>query len=451
MAWVWPITKPLKPLNAGSFKLNKATVDLPAQKTIAAKGIPPILIIGALFFIFGFVTWLNSILIPYLRIACQLNNLESYLVVFAFYISYVVMAIPSGRILRRTGFKNGMALGLVIMAIGALIFIPAALTRTYVIFLVGLFIQGTGLTMLQTAANPYITVLGPPESAAKRISIMGICNKVAGAIAPIVLGVLTLGGVDELKVKLLTMNVEQKQTALDALASRVIVPYIVIVIVLSVLCVLVRFSSLPEIDTEHEDEQLALANSNKTSVFQFPHLLLGVLAMFLYVGVEVMAGDTIIGFGASQGIALNTAKFFSTITLCCMIAGYIAGIICIPKYISQEKALKFSAVAGVLFALSAILTHGYVAVLFIALMGLANSLMWPALWPLALAGLGRFTKAGSSLLIMGIAGGAVIPPVYGVLVDRFNAQQAYWIMVPAYLFIWYYAVKGHKIKTITVN
>ncbi|MEO6521545.1 MAG: sugar MFS transporter [Mucilaginibacter sp.] len=425
----------------------QATIAQPVKKATDSRGIPPILIIGALFFIFGFVTWLNSILIPYLRIACQLNNLESYLVAFSFYISYLVMAIPSAKILKYSGFKKGMALGLLVMAVGALIFIPAAMSRTYVVFLLGLFIQGTGLAILQTASNPYITVLGPPESAAKRISIMGICNKVAGAIAPVVLGAITLKGADELKVKLLTMTIAEKETALNALASRVILPYVIIIIVLVILGILIWFSSLPEIDTEHEDEELAIANSTKTSVFQFPHLLLGVLAMFLYVGVEVMAGDTIISYGASQGIALTTAKFFSTITLCCMIVGYVAGIICIPKYITQDSALKFSALAGVLFALGAIFTHGYTSVLFIALMGLANSLMWPALWPLALAGLGRFTKIGSSLLIMGIAGGAVLPLIYGALADAVNAQQAYWIMVPAYLFIWYYSVKGHKLKT----
>jgi glucose/galactose transporter len=409
--------------------------------------IPPIVIIGILFFIFGFVTWLNSILIPYLRIACELNNFASYLVASAFYISYFVMAIPSGKVLKYTGFKKGMALGLMVMAVGALIFVPAAITRTYPLFLLGLFIQGSGLALLQTASNPYITVVGPPESAATRMSFMGICNKVAGAIAPLVLGAIALKGIDDLKVKLLTMSVSEKQTALDTLATKVIVPYLVMMGVLILLGVLIWFSTLPEVDTEHEDEETAAANSNKTSILQFPHLLLGVLAMFLYVGVEVMAGDTIISYGASQGIALSTAKYFSTITLICMIVGYIAGIICIPKYITQDNALKFSALSGVLFALCAIFTHGYASVLFIALMGLSNSLMWPALWPLALAGLGRFTKIGSSLLIMAIVGGGILPPVYGALADHFNSQQGYWIMVPAYLFIWYYAVKGHNIKS----
>lgn len=404
----------------------------------------PILIIGALFFVFGFVTWLNSVLIPYLKIACELTNFESYLVAFAFYIAYIVMALPSAWVLKKTGFKKGMAVGLVIMAVGALVFIPAALTRTYALFLLGLFIQGTGLTVLQSASNPYITILGPPESAAKRISIMGICNKVAGAIAPILLGAVTLKDADGVTARIAKMDFAEKALELNELAHKVIFPYVAIVAVLVVLSVLVYYSNLPEIDTDVEDEDVALANSDKTSIVQFPHLLLGVLTLFLYVGVEVMAGDTVISYGSSQGIALSTAKFFTTYTLISMIVGYIVGILCIPKYFTQQTALKVSAILGVILAVAAILTEGYISVLFISLLGLANSLMWPAIWPLAISGLGRFTKTGASLLIMGIAGGAVIPLLYGYLADAVNPQHAYWIMVPCYVFIWYYAVLGHK-------
>lgn len=410
------------------------------------KGLSPIAIIGALFFVFGFVTWLNSVLIPYLRIACELNNFESYLVAFSFYIAYLVMAIPSGKLLKVIGFKKGMAAGLFIMAIGALIFIPAAMSRTYVLFLIGLFVQGTGLAVLQTASNPYITIVGPRESAAKRISIMGICNKVAGSIAPIALGAITLKNADSLISRLKTMDPTQKALELDALASRVIIPYILIIIVLSVLALLVYKSGLPEIDTNNEDETVAAANSGKTSIFQFPHLLLGMITLFFYVGVEVMAGDTIISYGASQGIALSTAKFFTTCTLFAMILGYIIGIICIPKYFTQAQALIASAALGLVFSIIAIFSHGYVSVLFIALLGLANSLMWPAIWPLAIADLGRFTKTGSSLLIMAIAGGALLPLLYGRLADMFNSQQAYWILIPCYLFIAYFATFGHKVR-----
>ncbi|MGZ8538477.1 MAG: sugar MFS transporter, partial [Flavisolibacter sp.] len=399
------------------------------QKILTRSAFPPIFIIGALFFIFGFVTWLNSVLIPYLKLACELNNFESYLVAFAFYIAYFVMAIPSAWVLKKSGFKKGMSIGLLVMAIGAVIFIPAAMTRTYALFLLGLFILGTGLALLQTASNPYITIIGPPESAAKRISIMGICNKVAGAIAPIILGAVTLKNADAIQAKIVALNEVQKAAELDALAERVIIPYIIIAVVLVILALFVYYSSLPEIDTDKEDETVSTANVNKTSIFQFPHLVLGVFALFLYVGVEVMAGDTIISYGASQGIPLATAKFFTTCTLLAMILGYIIGIICIPKYLSQQKALKLCAILGVIFTLASIFTHGYVSVLFIALLGLANSLMWPAIWPLAINGLGRFTKIGSSLLIMGIAGGALLPLLYGWLADIINPKQAYWIMV----------------------
>jgi fucose permease len=200
------------------------------------------------------VTWLNGVLIPYLRIACELNNFESYFVAFAFYISYFVMAIPSAWVLKVTGFKRGMAVGLFVMAAGALIFVPAAMTRTYGLFLTGLFVLGTGLAILQTASNPYITILGPKESAARRISIMGICNKVAGVISPLILGIIVLKDADIVVDKVKTMDAVQKALMLDGLASRVIIPYIIMAVILVGLGLMVRFTSLPEIDTDHEDE-----------------------------------------------------------------------------------------------------------------------------------------------------------------------------------------------------
>jgi MFS transporter, FHS family, L-fucose permease len=405
----------------------------------------PMIIISALFFVFGFVTWLNGTLIPYLKIACELNNFESYFVAFAFYISYFVMAIPSSWVLQKTGFKKGMMLGLLVMAIGALVFIPAANTRTYGLFLTGLFIIGTGLSILQTASNPYITILGPIESAARRISIMGIFNKIAGTLAPIVLGAIVLANADTLMNELKVLDDAQKALKLDELASRVIMPYTIMAIVLAALAAFVYFSGLPEV----EQEQEIISDTNqtaKTSVLQFPNLVLGVMSIFLYVGVEVIAADTLSNYGQSQGIELSIAKNFASYTLTAMVIGYLIGIATIPKIIKQEKALAISAVTGVLFSVIAIFTSGYTSVLFIALLGLANSLMWPAIWPLAIHGLGKFTKIGSSLLIMGIAGGAVLPLIYGRLADVINPQQAYWIMVPCYLFILYYATKGYKLK-----
>jgi FHS family L-fucose permease-like MFS transporter len=416
-------------------------------------GLNPIIIIGALFFIFGFVTWLNGVLIPYLKIACELNSFESYLVATAFYIAYLLMAKPSAWVLKVFGFKNGMAVGLLVMGVGALIFIPAALTRIYPIFLLGLFVQGSGLAVLQSASNPYITILGPPESAAKRISIMGIFNKSAGVLAPLALGAVVLNNIDAFTANLVKLSPADKIVQLNELAHRVILPYVLIVIVLVVLAVLIYFSGLPEIDTDHEDAEVAAANTGKTSILQFPHLIIGVIALFFYVGAEVIAGDTIINYGVAHHLPLSEARYLASATLTFMVIGYISGIIFIPKYIHQQKALVYSAILGTVLTVVAIFAPKYISIGCIALLGLANSLMWPAIWPLALSGLGRFTKIGSSLLVMGIAGAAVFPPLYGLLVEstkaskglEIAAQTSYWLLIPIYLFILYFATLGYKL------
>lgn len=406
----------------------------------------PLIMIGMLFFVFGFVTWLSAVLIPYLQLACELNNFQSYLVAFAFYISYFLMGIPSGWLLKLTGFKNGLSLGLLLVAAGSLLFVPAALSRFYPLFLVGLFIQGAGLTVLQTASNPYVAILGPKESAARRISFMGICNGIAGALAPVILGAVILNDADAVKNKLSQLNPAQKIAELDALAGKVIAPYLIITVILVILAIIIRFSALPEVDEEEIEEETILAGQpTRTSILQFPHLLLGVLVLFLYTGVEVIAGNSIIGYGSFQGIPLTVSKFFTSFTLISMLVGYLIGIVCIPRFFSQETALKSSALLGILFAVAAIFSSGLVSVVFVALLGLANSLMWPSIWPLAIAGLGRFTKTGASLLVMAISGAALIPLLYGYITDYTNPQQAYWIVVPCYITIGYYAIYGHKL------
>ena len=404
----------------------------------------PIVIIGVLFFVFGFVTWLGSVLIPYLKIACQLSSFASYLVAFSFYISYTVMAAPAGAVLRRTGYKKGMSLGLLIMAAGSMLFLPAAGIRSYQLFLAGLFIQGTGLAILQTAANPYVTILGPLESAARRMGIMGICNGVAGIMAPLIIGSVTLKDADEVRDHVARLSGSAKLAMLDGLAHRVILPYAIITLVLLVLAIWVFFSPLPEMHSDETAEEVSGGETAKTSIFQFPHLLLGVLTLFLYVGVEVIAGDTIINYGSSQGIRLSAARFFTSGTLGCMLAGYLIGILLIPKYLSQATALKVSAALGLVFVFVALSTSGLVSVAFIALLGLANSMVWPSIWPLAIDGLGRFTAAGSSLLIVAIGGGALLPLAYGWLAQVSTPQHAYWLVVPCYCCIAWYAVYGHK-------
>jgi MFS transporter, FHS family, L-fucose permease len=405
----------------------------------------PMIIIGALFFIFGFVTWVNGSLIPYLKIACELEtDFQSYLVATAFFIAYTVMAIPSSYVLSRTGYKKGMSLGLSVMAVGALLFVPAAQSRDYNLFLIALFIIGTGLALLQTASNPYVSIIGPIESAAARISIMGICNKVAGILAGLIFGYIALKDADTLVEGLKTMSPEARDARLDELAGRVVTPYIAIACVLLVLAVTILFSGLPDLKEEHLTDQASVNTGEAKSIFEFPHLWLGVLALFLYVGVEVMAGDTVISYGRSLGIPLSEARYYTQWTLGFMLLGYVIGIFAIPKYMSQSRALAFSAVLGVILTVAAVFTDGRTSVCFVASLGLANSLMWPAIFPLSISGLGKFTKTGSALLIMAISGGAILPLIYGKLSEWSGTREAYGMMLPCYLFILYFARSGYR-------
>jgi glucose/galactose transporter len=411
-----------------------------------------IFIIGFLFFVFGFITWLNGSLIQFLKLVCQLDNdVQAFFVTTSFYMAYFFLAIPSSMILKRTGFKKGMALGLAVMAVGSLIFIPAAKERSFGLFLTGLFIQGTGLALLQTASNPYISIIGPIESAAKRISIMGICNKVAGIASPLILSAVLLSNATELEKKIdATTVAADKEQLLNVLAGRVINPYIILAVLLAILAFLLLKSPLPEPEADKEETTASLSVAgNKKSIWDFPHLILGALCIFLYVGVEVMAGDAIGVYGKTMGMPLDETKYFTTFTLVAMLAGYVTGIFTIPKIISQQTALKLSAISGIIFSIAVFVTHGYTAITFIALLGLANALMWPAIWPLAIDKLGKFTKTGSALLVMGIAGGAVVPLLYATLKKETglnipNHIAFFSCVLPCYLYILYYAVKGHR-------
>lgn len=388
----------------------------------------PLLIIGALFFIFGFVTWVNSVLIAFFKQAFNLSTVSSNLVAFAFFISYTLMAIPSSAVLKRTGFKNGMSLGLLVMAVGTLIFVPAAKSVSYPLFLVGLFLIGIGLTVLQTASNPYATILGPRESAAQRISFMGVANKVAGILSQFIFGGLLLTGANSISGA--------------ASLEKVVTPYLILTGVLVVLAALIRYSNLPEVSEEQDDTTSDV--SSHTSVWQFPNLVLGVVALFCYVGAEVIAGDTIINYGKALGFPNDEAKDFTTYTLYGLLAGYILGIVLIPKVISQHKALLFGAAYGLVLTIATLLTDGFTSVLCVALLGFGLAPIWPAMWPLALNRLGQFTKIGSALLIMGISGGAVLPLLHGYLTDAVSPKMAYALLLPLFGFILYYATIGHK-------
>ena len=420
---------------------------VPAIAQPANRHAGSIAIIGMLFFIIGFFTWINGPLITFVKLAFDLDEVKAFFVVFVFYISYFVLALPASWALKRTGLKKGLALSLFVMAVGAAVFGELSTQRIYAGALTGLFIIGGGLALLQTAVNPYISILGPIESAAQRIALMGICNKIAGMLAPVLIGSLVLHGIGDLSTQVAAADAATKTVLLDEFAAKIHTPYLVMAGVLVLVAIAILFSSLPEIKpAEANAERGDGATTGKGSVFQFPHLWLGVLCLFVYVGVEVLAGDAIGTYGNGFGLPLDETKFFTSFTLGAMLLGYLLGLVAIPRFISQERYLSLSAILGVLFAIGAFLTHGYVSVGFVAALGFANAMMWPAIFPLAIKGLGRFTETGSALLIMGIAGGAIIPQLFAVLKQHYDFQLVFVLLaVPCYLYILFFALRGHRV------
>lgn len=418
-------------------------------------------ILAGMFFIFGFVSWVNSILIPYFRIACELTHFESYFVAFAFYIAYFVMAIPSGILLKKVGFKRGIMYGFMLTALGAFLFVPAALVRQFEIFLIGLFSIGTGLAILQTAANPYVTIIGPIESAARRISIMGICNKFAGIISPLIFAALILKADDSELFSLIesgTLDAITKSAMLDELIQRVIVPYAILGGLLVLAGIGIRYSILPEINTDEQNatDEKENGHNSKKSIFDFPYLILGALAIFFHVGTQVIAIDTIINYANSMGIDLLEAKVFPSYTLACTMIGYVLGILIIPKYVSQTKALIICTILGLLLSFGVVFAdfnvtlfghQANISIFLLCALGFPNALIYAGIWPLSIHGLGKFTKTGSSLLIMGLCGNATLPLIYGYFAEVYDLRIGYWILIPCYLYLIFFATKGHKINS----
>jgi len=417
-------------------------------------------IIAFMFFMFGFTSWINAILIPYFKISFELSHVQSYLVTFAFYISYLLFSVPASYLLKNVGFKKGMMIGFWVMSCGAFLFVPAAITMTYELFLLGLFSIGAGLALLQTAANPYITILGPKERAAQRFSIMGICNKGAGILAPLLFAAVIFKATDSAMLdNVANLSQVERDAVFHELIQRVIVPYACVGTFLFLIGLFIRYSPLPEIDTEHESDELAQANSSKTSITQFPHLILGAIAIFLHVGTQVISIDTVISYAATMNLNLIEAKVFPSYTLTAQICAYFVGIFFIPKFFSQLAALKVSTVLGIILTLLIVFVKKEVTFLghttdisiwFVVMLGLANSLVWAGVWPLALDGLGRFTKIGASLMVMGLAGNAILPLIYGYFVDIWDARNAYWVLFPCYAYLIFYAFRGYKLRKWTL-
>ncbi len=415
------------------------------SNSVRSEALGPVITIGVLFFIFGFVTWLNGPLITFVKLAFTLDDINAFLVLMAFYLSYFFLALPAAVILKRTGMKRGMALGLLVMAAGAILFGHFTTARYYPGALAGLFVIGAGLSLLQTASNPYISILGPIDSAARRIAFMGICNKFAGILAPLLFGTLALRGLDNFDARVkAAADPAAREALLGAFAAQVYWPYMMMAVLLALLAVWIMRSGLPDIDAAAANETTQVSAADN-GIASFRHLWLGVLCLFLYVGVEVLAGDAIGVYGASFSLPLDQTRFFTSYTLAAMLAGYVAGLLLIPRFVSQQTYLALSAALAVLLTLGAYLTRDYLSVAFIASLGFANAMMWPAIFPLAIRGLGRHTETGSALLIMAIAGGALLPYAYAHLKGLIDFQLAYaLIAVPSYLFILHYGLRGHR-------
>lgn len=402
--------------------------------------IVPLAIVSVLYFVIGFGVGISGFLTPFLQGAFHLSTSQSYLVTAAIFSAFVLFGVPSGWVIKKVGYKYGMVIAFFVMAIGMVLFVPSSYLLSFPLFLLALFIGGIGNTLLQAAVNPYVTIIGPKESAVKRMSLMGIMNKSAWWLSSLFLG--------------LFMNLNNVRL------DDVIVPFYIVTGILVALGIFMYFSPLPEVKAEGEgvnDEATASGYAaNKTSIFQFPHLLLGVLAIFIYVGIETLPMVSIIGFAKAifGDTSANLDRFAMFVPLG-LVLGYIFGVVMIPRFLSQTEVLKLFSWIGIFSALLLIFLPGKYGIYCLSFIGFSNSLMWPSIWPLAIFDLGKFTKTGSSFLVMGIVGGAVIPLIFGFIIDNIKTtevavvsdyQNAYWLFIPAYLYILFFAVSGSKIR-----
>lgn len=405
--------------------------------------------LGCLFFVFGLVSWVNSILVPYFKVACELESgVQTYLVTFSFYIAYLVMTVPASFLLRKVGYKKGTLIGLWIMAFGALLFWPAALTRTYGLFLAALFTIGTALAVLQSVANPFVTIIGPHESAAKRISVMGICNKFAGIIAPLLFAALVIRPEDKAVMEMVKNGLltgADKALALDEMIRGVIVPYVVLAVLLFLFGFLFYKSPIKDINPD-SDNSTSAGESDRKSIWSYPYLILGVVALFAHLGSQQISVSTIIGYAQGMGMDLETAKVFPSYTLACILIGYLCGVILIPKYMSQQKSLVICTVTGLVLSVLVLVLPEKASIWSLVLLGVPNSLIYAGIWPLAIRGLGRFTSLGSSLLVMALCGNAVLSLMYGWVSDHMSLQTSYWLLIPCFVYMVFYAIYGYKIE-----
>ncbi|MGI4866247.1 MAG: sugar MFS transporter [Janthinobacterium lividum] len=450
----------------------------------------PMVLMTCLFFLFGAVTNFNDVLMPYLKDVCQLTDFQSTAVQSAFFGAYFLMSLPAGFVLKKLGYQRGIVVGLLVMAGGALLFIPAADSRAFGLFLTALAVLGAGITLLQVAANPYVSVLGPARGAAARVSVVGVANNFGGSLSPLVGALVLFGGSVALKARLAALPVAERLAEESQLVKG---PYMglaaFLVVLAGVFFFLVKLPEIEEVPTEEvrgaewkEDGKLKI--THRESALGFPHLVLGIGAIFVYVGVEVGLGSFLIRYGESQGIQhlsaftqslvrglnvatnfvgvlfgqnpspIDTSLGFTKAVGAVLVSSYWFGslvgrVLGIPLLLKFHNRALLVAVcaAGVALVGASVLSQGETALWLVVLCGLCNSIMWPVIFPLAIAGLGRFTKQGSSFLIMAIVGGALIPPLMGLVATHGGGLRVA-MVVPAlcYAYLLFYALSGYRVR-----
>ncbi|WP_026770448.1 L-fucose:H+ symporter permease [Asinibacterium sp. OR53] len=402
----------------------------------------PLLIVMSLMFFWNMSRNINDILIPHLKRACQLTDLQSSLVQSAFFGAYFLMALPAGMYIQRKGYKAGMIAGLLIALLGAALFYPAAETRYYPLFLGALFIMAAGFTFLEVTATPYISKLGDPDEASSRLSLSAAMGSVGATIAPYIGSLMLLHKEDIPESVMKNYSAEQLNVFLSNEASLVKLPYISLALLFLAMSILLYFIKLPSIKDE-----TPVQHSFK-NIFNYPHTLLGVLSVLCYLGAEVGIVSFLIRYSQSlhiQGLTQQKAALFISLFMGLVLIGRLGGAYVLKKIVAP-RMLLISAGGALVLVFLAILANGYFSMFLLSCVGLFTSVMYPVIFTLSIRGLGSYTKTASSLLIMGIVGGALVPPLMGYVSDKAGIRWSFIFPMICYLYVIFYAISGHQIK-----
>ncbi|HVR61424.1 MAG TPA: L-fucose:H+ symporter permease [Polyangia bacterium] len=404
----------------------------------------PLVVLTSLFFMWGFITCLNDIIIPHLKGIFELNYAQAMMVQFAFFTAYFVVSLPSGSIVTKLGYKNGIIIGLITAGIGCLMFYPAAGSRSYALFLLALFVLASGITLLQVAANPFVAVLGKPETASSRLTLTQALNSLGTTVAPLFGSFLILSTTVKSSEQIKQMSPAAAEAYRLAEASSVQTPYVGLAAALFVLAVFIAAFRLPKIDGNATSESAAGEALHK-SAWSYRHLVLGAVAIFVYVGAEVAIGSVLVNYFKEPAIGglpeAQGAKYVSFYWGGAMVGRFIGSLLTLRLY-RPGKVLAVHALGATALVILTMLTSGPAAMWSIIAVGLFNSIMFPTIFTIAIDGLGKHTSQGSGILCMAIVGGALIPPLQGLLADNIGLHHCFIIPAICYLFIAWYGAKG---------